>query len=357
MHLISRNIQGGFMAGKVINVGIAGLGRSGWNIHAGMLGAVEDRFRVTAVFDRDKSRLDEAKKRFGCNTYESYDEFLKDSSTELIVVATPNNMHADCSIKAMKAGKHAVCEKPMAVSLSEADSMIAASKETGRVLAVFQNYRYFKNFLQVKRVIDSGVLGRITLIRITYHGFSRRWDWQTLKKYNGGSMNNTTPHPLDQAMVLFGSREPEIFCIRDRTLTLGDADDHVKIILHGKGSPTIEIEVMSDCAYPQPMWLVMGTQGGLTGTNQELKWKYFNPANLPGRKVSEEPTPDRKYNSEKIEFTEETWSEKEDRGPGPNAFYPDLYETLRNGKPLYITPESVRRQIQVLDKCRELAPV
>jgi predicted dehydrogenase len=165
------------------------------------------------------------------------------------------------------------------------------------------------------------------------------------------------PHPLDQAVVLFGEAEPEVFCIRDKTLTLGDADDHLKLILSGKNSPIIEIEITSACPYGQDNWLVMGTQGGLSGTFNELRWKYFNPEELEDRKVIDGPAPERSYGSEVLPLKEFSWSINDDKSAKRTGFYLDLYEILCNGKEMTIKPEQVRRQMVILEKCREIAPV
>jgi predicted dehydrogenase len=192
-----------------------------------------------------------------------------------------------------------------------------------------------------------------------WHSFGRRWDWQTLKKYGGGSLNNTGPHMIDQALQLFGDKEePEIFCHMERTLTLGDAEDHLKIILKGKNSPMMDLEITSCCCYPQENWLVMGTNGGIKGTFTELKWKYFKPEDLPERKLEEKPTPDRSYNDEEIPWQEEQKWEFTDRDSNYQLnFYIDLYHTIKNKKPLKITPESVRRVMWVIEKCHKIAGI
>ena len=110
-----------------IRVGIAGLGRSGWNIHAHLLEPLAEKFQVAAVVDADEDRRNEAIDRFDCMAYTSYDELLADNGVELIVVALPSHLHADMAIAALEAGKHVVCEKPMATSLSDADRMVAAA--------------------------------------------------------------------------------------------------------------------------------------------------------------------------------------------------------------------------------------
>lgn len=339
-----------------IQVGIAGQGRSGWGIHARLIEPLEEHYRVVAVADRLPERQAEAAARFSCRTYPDLPAMLDDDEVELVVNALPSHLHPSGSIAALQAGKHVVCEKPMAVRVGDADAMIEAAQSAGRILTVFQNYRYDADFQKVQEVIASGVLGRIVLIRMAWQGFGRRWDWQTLQKYDGGTLNNTGPHPLDMALQFFGPTKPEIFCHLERTLTLGDADDHVKLILHGPDAPMIDLEITSACAYSQDPWLVMGTQGTLTGTRRELHWKYMDPASLEPRQVDERPTPDRSYNRETIEWTEESWDRSEHTGPGHTGFYLDLYQSIRHGKPLTITPESVRRQVEVLEECHRRCP-
>ena len=333
-----------------VSVGIAGLGRSGWNIHAALLQGLSEKYAVTAVFDTLAERREEAEQRFGCTGYADFEAMLADDGVELVIVALPSHLHAEYSVRALQAGKMVVCEKPMARNLQEADRMIQTAGETGTLLTIFQNRRYAPDFLTVRRVIDSGVLGRIAMIRIAYHGYSRRWDWQTLTEFGGGTLSNTCPHPVDQALLLFGEQKPKVFCLLDRVLSLGNADDHVKIVLHGSGCPTIEIEVTSACAYPQDTWLVMGSAGGLAGTSEHLRWKYCDA--LPLRDLDTRPTSDRSYNREAIEWHEESWTSEAVGVSFAAGFYRDLYEAIRNNVPLPVTPESVRRQIEVFDQCR-----
>ncbi|MEM1508130.1 MAG: Gfo/Idh/MocA family oxidoreductase [Candidatus Bathyarchaeia archaeon] len=338
-----------------IRVGIAGLGRSGWNIHAKAFEKLADKYRVVAVTDPIEERRREATEKFGCRAYSDFDSFVEDKEVELAVIATPSYLHAPQTIKALESGKHVVCEKPMATSLAEADAMIEAARKTGKILTIFQNSLFNPDYLKVKEVIQSGKLGRIVLIKIYSHLFGRRWDWQTLKKFGGGELRNNGVHLIIQGLSFIGDKDPEVFCDLQRTLTLGDAEDHVKVILKAQDAPLIDIEVTRACAYPQNTWLVMGTQGGLVGNRFSLKWKYFNPGDLPPRRVETEPTPDRSYNIEEIPWREEGWSIAESEYWSVNAilFYQELYKTLRQGEPLAVTPEMVRRVMWVIEKCFE----
>jgi predicted dehydrogenase len=274
------------------------------------------------------------------------------------VVAAPSHLHAEYTIAALRAGKHVVCEKPMATDLAAATAMAAVAEETGKLLTVFQNYRYRGDVAKVREVIASGVLGRIVLVRIAYHSFTRRWDWQTLQRYGGGSMNNTGPHVIDLGLLLFGDGEPQVTCVRDRVRTLGDADDHVLILLRGEQKPTVQIEITAACAFPQEQWLVMGTEGGLTGSGSALRWRSVEPGSLPERTLSTEPTPDRSYNRDPAVWVEHTWPQDgatESRGDA--GFYLELYAAVRAGQPVPVPPEQILRQMRVLEECRRQAPL
>ena len=344
--------------GQPIRAGIAGLGRSGWGIHASAMKELADRFQVAAVTDPDPQRRAEAEQTFGAKSYDDFESLIGDDTLELIVVATPNQYHAEHAMMAMQAGHDVLCEKPFALSSDEADRVIAVSEQTGKIIAPFQNRRYEASFQQVQSVINSGKLGRIVMIRMAAHNFQRRWDWQTLQRFGGGSLNNTGPHFVDQALELFGDGEPNVFCQMDRTLTLGDADDHAKLILYGEGHPSVEVEITAACPYGQDMWLVMGTQGGLRGGPRSLEWRWIEPDELPERAVETEPTPDRSYNREELNWHTDSWTPDENDTLSLNAkFYVDLHHTLRENAPLVVTPQQVRRQIAVLEQCHDMAPV
>ncbi|GIX05841.1 MAG: hypothetical protein KatS3mg115_0244 [Candidatus Poribacteria bacterium] len=342
-----------------VRVGIAGLGRAGWGLHALSLEQLPQQYRIVAVTDPESSRRQEAQERFGCRAYETFEALLEDEEVELVVVATPSVFHAEQSIAAMEAGKHVLCEKPFATTLEDADRMIETGRKTGRIVTSAQNYRYASDFLKVREILDSGVLGQVLTVKMNTHRFSRRWDWQTLKEFGGGELNNTAVHLIDQAVLLLGDREVEVFCHRMHTpLSSGDAEDHVKVVLKAKDGLLFDIEATMAAAYPQEKLLILATQGGLRVRGSRIEWKYFDPSQLPPRPVDRRPTPDRSYNREELPWVEEQYDvPPESFNLRNRRLYEDLYRTLREGAPLAITPESVRKQMWILQRCRELAPV
>ncbi len=347
---------------KPIAVGILGLGRSGWDIHARAIRNQPETFRLVAVADPLESRREEAVRGFECRAYGSPEEVMRDPEVELVIVAAPNAHHAPMAIAALQAGKHVLCEKPFGLVTADVDAMIAAARKAGRVLQPFQQRRFEPDFRKVMEICASGLLGEIQLVRICWHGFKRRWDWQTLKSFSGGALNNNGPHPIDHAVALFGEGDPQVWCEMRRCLCSGDAEDYLKIILTGKGHPTVELELMDCVAYGQDRWLVCGTAGGLKGDANRLDWKWVDWSKMPPRPISTEPTPDRSYNSEKLPWQTGTWTApgKADVGAGgtPSAqpvldLYADLYAAIRGGRPQAVTPESVRRRVAVMEEARK----
>jgi predicted dehydrogenase len=245
-------------------------------------------------------------------------------------------------------------EKPFATGMQSAERMISAARSSASVVSCNQNMRYFSDFLKIKEIISTGVLGRILQIRIAWHRFRRRWDWQTLREYGGGNLNNDGAHVVDLGLQLFGEMDPSVFARVDRSkLSSGDAENHVKIVLSGPGSPVVDLEMTDNCAYPQPAWLIMGSQGTLTGTAARLEWKYVDPLSLPAREVSRESTVDRSYNSEQFQWIYGSCEFEENQYEiSLHRLYKDLYQSIRLNRSPSITLESIGRQISILEECR-----
>src|SRR5438067_4459977 len=230
------------------NVAIIGHGRSGRDIHGAHLSKDTEHYRIVAVVDALEERRQRAEAEYGCVAYADHASLLERSDLDLVLNAGPSRFHVPLTLQFLEAGFNVLCEKPLASRAADVDRLIAASEKSGKVLAIFQQSRYSPAFLQLRRVIDSGVLGDIVQANITYNGFSRRYDWQTLKSEMGGNLLNTGPHPVDQALQLFGTDTmPEVTCFMRNAVSYGDAEDHVLLILSGPGRPLLHVEISSCC--------------------------------------------------------------------------------------------------------------
>lgn len=338
----------------IIRVGIAGQGRSGYSIHAAWLKQAPKKYKIVAVSDPNPEMRAGAVKEFGCRVYRDYPGLIQDQEVELFINALPNLLHPQGTIDALKGGKHVVCEKPLAIKVKDFDKMVATAKKSRRVLAPFQNSRFHAAFEKVQEVIASGKLGEIVYIRINSSNFSRRWDWQTLQEYWGGNLNNTGPHLMDQAVVLFGNRAPQVHCRMGSFNPWGDADNFCAVRLYGKNAPVIDVQLSSFQAYPQgPMYHVEGTQGGLAGGVNELNWRYFNPRQAPGHSQRGKWVQNRAYCKEELKWKEESWTLPKSLSGDYRSrrFYDNVYDVLVNKGKLLITLPEVRRQITAIEEC------
>ncbi len=348
------------MGERVIRVGIIGQGRSGYSIHAKHL-VTDDKYQIVALCDQIEDRVKKSAEEFGCDFCTDYRELMKRDDLDLVVNSTFSHHHAPVSLDLLEHGFNVLCEKPLARRAIEVDALIKAARESGAVFAIYQQSRYAPYFQQVKKVIDSGALGRIVMIKCAFNGFSRRWDWQTMQEYNGGNLLNTGPHPMDQVLHLFGPGMPRVTCFMDRANTFGDAEDFVKVLLTGPGRPVIDLEISSCDAFPLYTYHVHGTRGGLTGSTKDMKWRYFKAEEAPAQQLLPEPLPNQAYCAEQLTWHEDSWTvppaSEELFATMSAAFYHDLYRTLTEGTPLVITPQQVRRQIEVIDECHRQCPL
>jgi len=337
-----------------IRTAVAGLGRAGWHMHVSTIRGRKD-FVLTDVIDLEEKRLEEARAEFGCRTFRSWSKFLRETDAELVVVATQSKDHARQSIQALRAGLHVLVEKPIATRVRDADRMIAQAKESRRVLTVHQSVRHTPEAEHIREVMRSGVLGRVFMIKRGGYGFSRRRDWQVLRKYGGGQLNNNGVHIIDQVVQLLDSPVKEVFGDLQQILNPGDAEDHVKVVIRAESGMVADIEVTTACALPLPAWVLMGSRGTLVSDGKTSHLRYQKAKKLPPLRPEDSTmVASRSYGTgEVIEFVEKTVPSSR---PVKRSFYDHLHATIREGKPVYVTPESARQVLYVLRQARRGTP-
>lgn len=334
-------------------MGIVGLGRAGWDIHA-LASEAHANFEVAAVADVQGARRAEADARFSCAAYSTPDELLRDAAVELVVVATPSHTHADLCAAAARAGKAVLCEKPMARDASEAAAMIACAQACGTPLSVFHVRRLHPDFLKVCEIVQSGVLGPLHLIKVQAHSYLRRRDWQTLRCYGGGLLANFGAHYIDRALALAGGEWSDVYSDLRHLISAGDADDHVKVLFRGRDGVLVDAEISNAAASPTAPahWTILGRYGALTGTFEQLQWRYYDPASVQPRVLNPSQQPsDRVYEgAETLPWVEQHWQTPPHDAVG--AFYDALLAWLREGGPNPVPPDEIERLLALFDACR-----
>ncbi|MGZ9165873.1 MAG: Gfo/Idh/MocA family protein, partial [Anaerolineales bacterium] len=125
-----------------------------------------DRNQLLAVASRSMEQAESYARKWDIpRAHGSYEALLADPEVDVIYNPLPNHMHAEWTIKALHAGKHVLCEKPLVLTLQEADDIARAAKETGNIVAEAFMYRHHPKTLKVKEIVDSGVLGELQIIR------------------------------------------------------------------------------------------------------------------------------------------------------------------------------------------------
>ena len=170
------------------------------------------------LFDINKERAQELAQKYNCKAYGSYEELLADPEIDAVSVCVVNNAHAQISIAAMKAGKHVLCEKPMAVTLEECEAMVKTAKETGRYLMIGQNQRLAKAHVKAKQLIAEGAIGKVLTFRTIFgHGGPETWSvdpgkntwFFDKKKAAMGAMADLGIHKTDLIQYITGQKVVE----------------------------------------------------------------------------------------------------------------------------------------------------
>jgi len=207
---------------RKLGYAIVGLGYYGLNVILPQFANCEHS-RVTALVSGDRAKALATAARYGVPersiySYETFDQIRDNPDVDVVYVILPNSMHAEYTIRAAKAGKHVMCEKPMAVSVAECEAMIAACKAAGRKLMI--GYRcHFEPFnLEAMRLARSGAAGKVRYV-VSEHGFVQRdpSKWRLKKALaGGGSLMDMGVYSLQAARYMTGE-EPVAVTAREST--------------------------------------------------------------------------------------------------------------------------------------------
>ncbi|QLY68037.1 Gfo/Idh/MocA family oxidoreductase [Citrobacter freundii] len=196
----------------MLNIAIVGTGNISHN-HIQSYLQFADRCRIVALVDIWPEKAEEKKTRYGLSearVYNSHQAMLDAGiNVDVVDVCTPPYVHADISIDALHAGKHVLCEKPMAASLAECDAMIAAQKASGKMLSVIAQNRFTDAFWRLKAAVDSGLAGKICHAQVDSfwwrgHCYYDLWWRGTWQKEGGGCTLNHAVHHIDAIQWMLG---------------------------------------------------------------------------------------------------------------------------------------------------------
>ena len=220
--------------------------------------------KLVALADPVKERVEELGAKLGAKAYTDYKEMLKDPNVDAVVVAGPNSLHAQQSIDALNAGKHVLCEKPMATTRDDAKAMLEAAKKNKKFLMIGLNQRLMPAHVKAKKILATGALGKVLSFRTAFqHPGPEGWSVDAGKSWffkKGQAFMGVTGdlgvHKADLLRWLLGQEFTEVAGL----ISTLDKRDHDGNLID-----------LDDNAY-----LTLKTTGGISGS-MILSWTNYGP--------------------------------------------------------------------------------
>lgn len=181
----------------MIKVGVIGCGKIAITRHLPEYASNPDA-EIVGVYDFNLERAKEVAEQYQTRAYESVEEMLNDPQIEAVSVCVRNSDHSKVTVDALRAGKHVLCEKPMAVSLDECKEMVKTAEKTGKKLMIGHNQRFNRTHMKAKELIQNGAIGKVLSFKTTFgHGGPETW---TIDKKMSGFLIKGSLH-LEQWQI------------------------------------------------------------------------------------------------------------------------------------------------------------
>jgi scyllo-inositol 2-dehydrogenase (NADP+) len=308
--------------------------------------------KVVAATDIDPERLAMAR-GLGLRAYESAEGLLADEDVNFVLVATPNQVHKELAIAALRAGKHVMVEKPATLSVADWDEMVRESEKAGKILTVHQNRRWDKDYLTMRKIVESGELGRVYSIESRVFGSGgAMFGWRAFKEFGGGMLLDWGVHLVDQLMNMYPGKKVKSVYARLMFVMKQEVDDYDKLMLTLEDGTTLQVEICTYAFRTLPRWFVIGDGGTLTiqefecgeggytvprHTTAQIAPIVVMTAAGPTRMMA--PRPPESREDFPLPQVQCDWTE----------LYGNLIDVMNGRAGLIVTPASVRRVLQVLE--------
>jgi predicted dehydrogenase len=223
---------------------------------------------LKAVCDLNPQRLDQARQDFPrVKIYETSEAFSEDRDVDVVIITTPPDTHAAICLRMMEAGKHVVCEKPLALTRREANAMAATAEKQRLHLSCHQNRRWDADFLAIKQAVTEGLIGDLFYLETFVGGFTHPCGyWHSHAAVCGGTSYDWGAHYLDWVVSLVPDRVDSIVGTRHKRVwhDVTNADQE-RILIRFSGGQEAEFMHSDVAAVRKPKWYLLGTEGAIVG--------------------------------------------------------------------------------------------
>lgn len=230
----------------------------------------ESSCALVAGVSRDRDRAAAFAARFDVpGAYTDYEAMLDDPAVEAVFIATPNALHPDQVVAAARAGKHVLCDKPLALDTQSALRAVRAAADAGVSLGVNFHNRFLPWVRDVTRMIAAGDIGRPLLVEVEVASGTRHWDnWRADPQMAGlGTVHNVGVHALDFLRVLLGSEPVEVTALFDRPAGAEEVEYIALLLLRFANGTLVSVNANEAVPHPTNTIAIHGTDGRIIGTH------------------------------------------------------------------------------------------
>jgi 1,5-anhydro-D-fructose reductase (1,5-anhydro-D-mannitol-forming) len=253
---------------NTVRWGIVGIGRIVKTTMApGML--AEPECEIVAGVSRDRARADAFAAEFGARyAYTDYDEMLANPEVDAVFIATPNALHADQVVAAATAGKHVLCDKPLATNVDDALRAVRACADAGVKLGINFHNRRLPWVIDAKAIIADGTIGDVMNIQIEASaGLHPPQDWRADAALSGlGTVYSQGVHVFDLLRFILDSDPAEVVAIFDDEGGTYEVETQALILIRFENGVRVYLNINQSVRYPQNDVAIYGTEGRIVGT-------------------------------------------------------------------------------------------
>jgi predicted dehydrogenase len=272
-------------------VGVIGCGTIAQSAHLPAIARLRDRARLVAVADVRGPAAEHAARTWGAEeAYADYRALLERQDINVVVIATPEFLHPEQVQAAAAAGKHILCEKPMAPTVEDADAMIAAAKSAGVKFMVGHSRRFTPRYQAVRAAIDRGAVGQVRLVRenerrprAMYRGLSLAtgaWapdgqrTWMSSAQYSLGAAMLNAIHEVDLLRWYVGDEVTSVYAESRTTDPDTEVPDFISIQMRFANGALAASEVVTNLPHDYPLYHhleVFGTEGAINANDPDMR--------------------------------------------------------------------------------------
>ena len=354
-HYVRRLLRPDFsVPGTTLGVAVVGYGPFGGMGYLHGLAATEtEGLALVAAADSVSARLDAARGDFpDLRPHDSADSLAADPEVDVAIIATPPVLHAEIALQLLRAGKHVVVEKPMCLTVADADTLISTARDLDRTITVHQSRRWDTDWLAIRRLIGRGDLGDVFNIETFVGGFEHPCRaWHSEESVSGGAVYDWGSHHIDWIIQAYGSAPSKVLCSAHARVWHDTTNvDQLSVWMQWADGREATFRQSDICAIRRPKFHIEGTAGTLEGHYAPVRQDTIVPGR--GFQAAVSHHAERPVDLTVARYDGDHGVVESHVSPAPHpgwGFHRNLADHLLLGEELAVRPEQSREVVSVLE--------